>query len=879
MDNPEKTRSQQLTLHWTQALPVVSVYINSAVPRAQDSEDILQSVALTIADKFDQFDPEKSFVAWAIGIARIKVLLYYRTNARNKKVRILDAEVLSQIEAICKEESPHFGEVRNALEYCMRNLKGRWKQVLEMRYLREYSVGRISQYFGISQNAVFVILHRVRLMTAGNWSAGLPTTAAADGRINISYVAAHPTVLIEPGTNIVCGNTGYLTDLHGPNHGATLNINGGTLTHNGFVMSPVSRGTRSYLNLSNGAVLAVRNLGLGDNWWWSGPYVTMNIDGNSTVTVADYLWLGGYLNLYSGTVDITNGFNIAVFPDEGGTPQYRTGELTTLDIHAGTFIVRNQDHSANVPNWIESGLLLAYGDKPNERGSSQIIVDTTTIPGGTILTALPSLAARDPNVQPANPNGTVGTLISDTQVEITLNWNAGIDPNLTRGLPFNPDILTHYVWVGAEGQPMTMAAAVPQVSETNPANSHSIVLNQATLYYWSVEEGIDNGSGFAYPSGDPNNIAGPIWSFRTKAMTPEILTDPDNAVANPNAVFTVTGSDVVTAYQWYKEAGASDIALTDNAKYSGTQTASLTVINAALADEGQYYCVAKNGTVTSEPSAAATLWTQRLMGHWKFDGNLLDSVAATVPGAAAHDGAIGANSVAGDGAISYGTGINSGSAVFANDGDYVAIADPNFFNFYPLGFTVSFWYKETGAAGWRLPMSKLDGGVGGWLFGTDDAFRNQVFFTNPQDTPEFWADGNADIDLTDGQWHMITGIYNPATTTYTIFTDGDENESIVLDWSVIPTAAAPLSIGGRNTESSILGEIDDVQIYSRVLTPLEIAQKYLAFEPGKWVCVEDPANPLTLDVTGDCRVSLEDLAVLASQWLQCRRIPAASCTW
>lgn len=123
----------------------------------------MQTVALTISDKFDDFEPEKSFVAWALGIARINVLLYYRKNARNKKVRILDAEVLSQIEEICKEESPKFSEACSALEYCMRNLKGRWKQILEMRYLREYSVSRISQYFGISQNAVFVILHRVRI--------------------------------------------------------------------------------------------------------------------------------------------------------------------------------------------------------------------------------------------------------------------------------------------------------------------------------------------------------------------------------------------------------------------------------------------------------------------------------------------------------------------------------------------------------------------------------------------------------------------------------------------------------------------------------------------------------------------------------------------
>jgi hypothetical protein len=264
------------------------------------------------------------------------------------------------------------------------------------------------------------------------------------------------------------------------------------------------------------------------------------------------------------------------------------------------------------------------------------------------------------------------------------------------------------------------------------------------------------------------------------------------------------------------------------------------------------------------------------MGHWKFDGNLLDSVSASVPGAPAHDGIMAGG---GTGVDSYGAGIDGNAIVFANTADYVEIPEPDFFNFYPLGFTVSFWYKENAAVGWRLPVSKLDAGTAGWLFGVDKSWRNQaVFFFESDNDSAYWADGNANVELDDGQWHLITAVYDPQTTSYTIYTDGDNNETIVLDISEAPLAAAPLSIGGRQTELSIDGAIDDVRIYSYPLTPVEIADLYVNFEPSKFVCMEDPEDPLTaFDLNGDCQVDLTDFALFAAQWLECQRYPQSAC--
>jgi hypothetical protein len=720
--------------------------------------------------------------------------------------------------------------------------------------------------------------------TPGNWTpAGPPvppTAAPPSGQnhnINIGYVAASPTITIGSSTTAVCGHLTYRdSDFHGPNGGATLNIDGGSLTHNGFVMGSVANNPnfRSVINVLNGGNLTAINLCLGDTWWYTAPYVTMNVYDTSTVNVTDYIWLGGYMNLYGGTVNVTAGFNMAA--NAAAIEAFGAG-LTKLNIEKGKLVIA-LDYSTQFSDWITAGYVTAYGLTPG-RGAD-IIVDTTTTPGSTIVTAVYNYPATDPNPTPQNLNGTVGDLIEPLyqEVELTLNWQAGADPNN----PVNPKILKHYVWLGNSETTLALLGSTPQSSPTNPNVSYGpIQLPQGTTWYWSVEEGLDDGTGNAFPSGDPNNIKGPIWVFATNGATPEVLTDPANAVAKPNASFTVVANEVVTDYEWYKVGNATP--LTNGAVYSGTDTATLTITNPNITYEGQYYCVVSN-IVGSDTSAPAWLWKSRLMGYWNFDDQTMnDKVGSLVPGTyPKHNGAIGTNTVPGPGDANYavGAGPNGSTAMqFFNDGDYVAIPDPNFFNFYPLGFTVSYWYKETSYVGWRLPVSKMDPTISGWLFGVDSGVRNQaVCFFESDNAAALWADGNPDIVVGNGSWHMITATYDPADNTLTMFTDGDENESVVVDLTNDPLPAAPLSIGGRNTESSISGAIDDVRIYSYPLTPLQIAQLYIAFEPTKWVCVEDPANPIgKYDMNGDCRITLADFAEFASKWLECQRYPASTC--
>ena len=59
---------------------------------------------------------------------------------------------------------------------------------------------------------------------------------------------------------------------------------------------------------------------------------------------------------------------------------------------------------------------------------------------------------HDPVAWPDNGDGTVGTLISQAEAEVTLGWMAGGDPNTAREYPVNPDTVGYYIYLSLGGE-------------------------------------------------------------------------------------------------------------------------------------------------------------------------------------------------------------------------------------------------------------------------------------------------------------------------------------------------------------------------------------------------------------------------------------------
>ncbi len=160
LDRMLMNESEQLALHWTKAQPIVAAYISSLVPDFHQAEEILHQVAVVLVRKFDQYDPDRPFVAWAIGMAKYEVLKHRRRVATDKHVFADD--LLEKVGQTYGEMAGQLDDRREALALCLGEVRGRARQALELRYVDDLKPAAMASRLGMTAGAVRVLLHRVR---------------------------------------------------------------------------------------------------------------------------------------------------------------------------------------------------------------------------------------------------------------------------------------------------------------------------------------------------------------------------------------------------------------------------------------------------------------------------------------------------------------------------------------------------------------------------------------------------------------------------------------------------------------------------------------------------------------------------------------------
>jgi RNA polymerase sigma-70 factor (ECF subfamily) len=147
---------------WVQSQPVISAYLTANVIDLHHAEDLVQEVAQVVAEKFAEYDRSRSFTSWSLGIARNRLLKYYRLRARDRLV--LSEAALNKLSEALERIEHETEDRRAALRVCLEKVQGRRRQVLEMRYGENAKVGAIAEHFGMSADGVSVMLHRIRAL-------------------------------------------------------------------------------------------------------------------------------------------------------------------------------------------------------------------------------------------------------------------------------------------------------------------------------------------------------------------------------------------------------------------------------------------------------------------------------------------------------------------------------------------------------------------------------------------------------------------------------------------------------------------------------------------------------------------------------------------
>ena len=128
--------------------------------------------------------------------------------------------------------------------------------------------------------------------------------------------------------------------------------------------------------------------------------------------------------------------------------------------------------------------------------------------------------------------------------------------------------------------------------------------------------------------------------------------------------------------------------------------------------------------------------------------------------------------------------------------------------------------------------------------------------------------------LDQGQWNYITITVNKTGGLVKAYKDGE-----LVATATGFTYGTGVDSGfklGCNVDAGagfLYGMIDDVKIYNYDRTTEQVANDYVAVKGG-WVCNNEGTADLTYDLNDDCRVDLEDFALLATGWLNSNRIYA-----
>lgn len=150
----------QLARNWAQVQTSLLAFITASTPQFSDAEDLLQEVAVEVAVRFDEYDPARPFLPWALWIAKLKIADFYRS--RQTRQVVLMGESMDALAEACVELQETLSDEQFAIERCLDRLTDRSREMLNLRYSGGLSSSQIGDRLGMSVRYVRVALSRIR---------------------------------------------------------------------------------------------------------------------------------------------------------------------------------------------------------------------------------------------------------------------------------------------------------------------------------------------------------------------------------------------------------------------------------------------------------------------------------------------------------------------------------------------------------------------------------------------------------------------------------------------------------------------------------------------------------------------------------------------
>ncbi|MCK4998887.1 MAG: sigma-70 family RNA polymerase sigma factor [Anaerohalosphaera sp.] len=133
----------------------IQAFILMLVPNINDAEDIYQEALSEMWKKFDTFQAGTDFVAWAMTVAKYKVLTF-RRKSQNSKMQF-NSKIYEILESAASSKISSLQEHLDVLKKCVRKLPEKEMFLLKLRYENDMTFQKISLRTGKTPPSI----HRV----------------------------------------------------------------------------------------------------------------------------------------------------------------------------------------------------------------------------------------------------------------------------------------------------------------------------------------------------------------------------------------------------------------------------------------------------------------------------------------------------------------------------------------------------------------------------------------------------------------------------------------------------------------------------------------------------------------------------------------------
>ena len=137
----------------------IRAFVGSVVRDWTATDDIMQETAVVLWRKFAEYDPSRSFGAWARGIAGFEIRKHRERTARVPA--LLSPEAIAAIDAVWDEVAPASPRLE-ALVRCLERVDAPARAIIALRYRDGLELEEVASRSGRGVEAVGKLLQRLR---------------------------------------------------------------------------------------------------------------------------------------------------------------------------------------------------------------------------------------------------------------------------------------------------------------------------------------------------------------------------------------------------------------------------------------------------------------------------------------------------------------------------------------------------------------------------------------------------------------------------------------------------------------------------------------------------------------------------------------------